>query len=216
VDEFGCPLDSDRDGVPDGLDDCPGTPTLARERVDIHGCPVDSDFDGVPDYADSCAFNPVGAQVDQKGCPYDSDNDGVPDGLDDCPNTLVGVEVDQHGCIDLAMFAQPMVLGIDYPPGGFDVDPHNRKRIERLAGLLNFVKDMKLDINGYTDDIGAAAANRTLSEKRAARVKGILVSLGVEEDRIKVFGQGETNFVASNQTAEGRAKNRRIEIVFYR
>ncbi|MCX6835935.1 MAG: OmpA family protein [candidate division Zixibacteria bacterium] len=216
VDEFGCPLDSDRDGVPDGLDDCPATPTPARDRVDIHGCPVDSDFDGVPDYADSCAFNPVGAQVDQKGCPYDSDNDGVPDGLDDCPNTLVGVEVDQHGCIDLAMFAQPMVLSIDYPPGGFDVDPHSRKRIERLAGLLNFVKDMKLDINGYTDDIGPAAANRTLSEKRAARVKGILVSLGVEEDRIKVFGQGEVNFVASNQTAEGRAKNRRIEIVFYR
>jgi len=216
VDAFGCPLDSDRDGVPDGLDDCSGTPTEARERVDIHGCPVDSDFDGVPDYIDSCAFNPVGAQVDRQGCPFDTDNDGVPDGLDDCPNTLVGVEVDQHGCIDLAMFAQPMVLSIDYPPGGFDVDPHNRKRIERLAGLLNFVKDMKLDINGYTDDIGAAAANRALSEKRAARVKGILVSLGVEEDRIKVFGQGETNFVASNQTAEGRAKNRRIEIVFYR
>jgi outer membrane protein OmpA-like peptidoglycan-associated protein len=216
VDGFGCPLDSDRDGVFDGLDDCSGTPTLARDRVDIHGCPVDSDFDGVPDYLDSCAFNPVGAQVDGQGCPYDSDNDGVPDGLDDCPYTLIGVEVDQHGCIDLEMFAQPMVINIDYPPAGFDVDPHNRKRIERLAGLLNFVKDMKLDINGYTDDIGAASANRALSEKRANRVKGILISLGVEEDRIKAFGQGETNFVASNQTAEGRAKNRRIEIVFYR
>lgn len=216
VDEAGCPLDSDRDGVPDGLDDCSGTAPEARDKVDIHGCPVDSDFDGLADYLDNCAFNPVGALVDARGCPYDSDTDGVPDGLDDCPNTLVGVEVDQHGCIDLAMFAEPMVLFIDYPPGGFDVDPHNRKRIERLAGLLNFVKDMKLDINGYTDDIGATAANRTLSEKRAARVKGILVSLGVEEDRIKVFGLGEANFVASNQTAEGRAKNRRIEIVFYR
>ncbi len=98
----------------------------------------------------------------------------------------------------------------------FTVVEHLDVLEERLAGLLNFVKDMKLDINGYTDDIGATAANRTLSEKRAARVKGILVSLGVEEDRIKVFGLGETNFVASNQTAEGRAKNRRIEIVFYR
>ena len=216
VDSVGCPIDSDRDGVPDGLDDCPATPPEARKEVDIHGCPVDSDFDGIPDYADSCAFGPVGAQVDEKGCPIDSDNDGVPDGLDDCPNTLPGVEVDQHGCIDLSMLSKPMVLNIDYAPGSFEVDPHNWKRVERLAGLLNFVPDIRIDINGYTDDIGGEAANRALSEKRANRVKGILVAAGVDPERIKVFGKGETNFVASNQTAAGRAKNRRIEIVFYK
>jgi len=216
VDASGCPVDSDYDGVPNGLDDCPGTLANARDRVDIHGCPVDSDFDGIADYADNCAFNPVGAQVDARGCPIDTDGDGVPNGLDDCPYTLVGTEVDQYGCIDLTMLSEPMVLNIDYPSGGFDVDPHNRTRIERLAGLLNFVKDIKLDINGYTDDIGTAPANRALSEKRASRVKGILVFLGVEADRMKVFGRGETNFVASNQTAEGRARNRRIEIVFYK
>ena len=184
--------------------------------VDIHGCEVDSDFDGLPDFADSCAFNRVGAIVDSDGCPLDSDGDGVPDGLDDCPYTLVGVEVDHQGCIDLEMLSRPMVLNIDYAPGSFEVDPHNRTRVERLAGLLNFVKDIKLDISGYTDNIGTTPANRTLSEKRANRVKGILVSLGVEPERIKVYGRGETNFVASNQTAEGRAKNRRIEIVFYK
>lgn len=216
VDSVGCPIDSDHDGVPDGLDDCPATPPEARKEVDIHGCPVDSDFDGLPDYADSCAFGPIGAQVDERGCPIDTDNDGVPDGLDDCPNTLPGVEVDRHGCIDLSMFSKPMVLNIDYAPGSFEVDPHNWKRIERLAGLLNFVPDIRIDINGYTDEIGGEAANRALSEKRANRVKGILVTAGVDPERIKVFGKGETNFVASNQTAEGRAKNRRIEIVFYK
>ncbi len=216
VDGQGCPLDGDFDGVPNGLDDCPGTPAVARHTVDIHGCPVDSDYDGLPDFADSCAFNPAGAVVDREGCPIDSDGDGVPDGLDDCPYTLVGVEVDKHGCIDLSMLSRPMVLNIAYAPGSFEVDPHNRTRVERLAGLLNFVKDIKLDINGYTDNVGTTAANRALSEKRANRVQGILVSLGVEPERIKVFGQGETNFVASNQTAEGRAENRRIEIVFYK
>ncbi|MEW5796203.1 MAG: OmpA family protein [Candidatus Zixiibacteriota bacterium] len=216
VDASGCPVDSDRDGVQDGLDDCPSTPTPARNRVDIHGCPVDSDYDGLPDYADSCAFGLVGAQVDERGCPIDSDNDGVPEGLDDCPYTLPGVEVDKHGCIDLTMLSKPMVLNIDYAPGSFEVDPHNRKRIERLGGLLNFVPDIKIDINGYTDDIGTDAANRALSEKRANRVKGILQSLGIDADRMKAYGRGETNFVASNQTAEGRARNRRIEIVFYK
>jgi len=216
VDRQGCPRDSDRDGVPNGLDDCPGTLIEARHLVDIHGCPIDSDFDGVPDFADSCAFNPVGAIVDDNGCPIDTDSDGVPDGLDDCPYTLVAVEVDRHGCIDLSMLSEPMVLNINYAPGSFEVDPHNRKRIERLAGLLNFVTDIRLDISGYTDNIGRPAANRSLSEKRANRVKGVLVAAGVAEERIKAFGRGETNFVASNQTAEGRARNRRIEIVFYK
>jgi outer membrane protein OmpA-like peptidoglycan-associated protein len=212
----GCPVDGDRDGVPDGMDDCPGTLAAARNTVDIHGCPVDSDFDGIEDFADSCAFNRVGAIVGPNGCPLDSDNDGVPDGLDDCPYTLVGVEVDRQGCIDLTMLAEPMVLNIDYASGSFEVDPHNRKRIERLAGLLNFVTDIRLDIIGYTDNIGTSLANKGLSEKRANRVKGILEVKGVASDRIKVFGRGETNFVASNQTAEGRARNRRIEIVFYK
>ena len=216
VDKNGCPVDSDFDGVPDGLDDCDATPREARRRVDIHGCEVDTDFDGIPDYADSCANNPAGALVDEFGCPLDGDGDGVPDGLDDCPYTLVGVEVDKHGCIELSMLSEPMVLNIDYAPGSFEVDPYSQTKLERLAGLLNFVKDIRLDINGYTDNIGTPVANRNLSEKRANRVKGILVSLGVEAERIKVFGLGETNFVASNQTAEGRAKNRRIEIVFYR
>lgn len=216
VDAQGCPIDSDRDGIPDGVDDCPGTMAEARALVDIHGCPVDSDFDGVPDWADNCAHNPIGAIVDTDGCPIDSDNDGVPNGLDDCPHTLIGVEVDRHGCIDLSMLARPMVLNIDYAPGSFEVDPHNRKRLERLAGLLNFVSDIKLDINGYTDNIGAASANLGLAKKRANRVRGILEVGGVASERIKVFGRGEVDFVASNQTADGRARNRRIEIVFYR
>ena len=73
-----------------------------------------------------------------------------------------------------------------------------------------------MDINGYTDNIGTTVANKNLSEKRARRVGDYLVSLGVSPDRVKVFGKGETNFVASNQTADGRAKNRRIEIIFYK
>ena len=216
ADQYGCPLDTDGDGVYDGLDDCPGTPPEAAGAVDIFGCAVDRDFDGVPDWADACPDGPVGGVVDSAGCPLDGDGDGVPDGLDDCPYTLVGVEVDKRGCIDLSMLDTPMVLNIDYAPGSFEIDPHNRRRLKRLAGLLNFVTDIKLEIYGYTDNIGTARANQRLSEKRARRVRDFLVAQGVAAERIQVFGRGETNFIASNRTAEGRARNRRIEIVFRR
>lgn len=216
VDATGCPIDSDSDGVPDGLDDCPDTPRNARGYVDVHGCPVDNDFDGVPDFRDSCPTTPVGAQVDTLGCPVDSDGDGVPDGLDDCPHTLKGIPVDKYGCTDVAVFGKPMLLYIDYDPGGFEVDPKSKAKLEQLAQILKIVPDYKLEINSYTDNIGDELANQRLSEKRALRVREYLVIYGVAADRMKAVGRGETKYLASNETAQGRAKNRRIEILFYK
>ncbi len=97
----GGPKDSDHDGVPDKLDNCPNTPV--NVAVDIHGCPLppkDSDGDGVPDSIDRCPNTPPGDKVDATGCsvPKDSDADGVPDNLDKCPNTPPGVRVDATGC----------------------------------------------------------------------------------------------------------------------
>nr|AOR51117.1 hypothetical protein [uncultured bacterium pAW1] len=216
VDKNGCPLDSDGDGVYDGLDDCPDSPREALGLVDINGCPVDSDFDGVPDYLDACPSDPVGAQVDARGCPLDGDKDGVPDGLDDCPSTLAGAQVDRHGCMDLKVFDQPMLLYIDYPPGSFEVDNRNKERLQKLATLLQVVPDITLEVLAYSDDIGTEVANLKLSEKRANRVRDFLVAYGVATDRIRPVGKGEVDPVASNQTAEGRAKNRRIEIIFHK
>jgi len=96
VDGSGCPVDSDGDGVPDGLDQCDGTPKGAT--VDAKGCPNDTDGDGVLDGIDTCASTPAGAHVDAKGCPMDSDNDGILDGLDQCENTPAGCTVNANGC----------------------------------------------------------------------------------------------------------------------
>ena len=209
-------IDTDKDGVVDERDDCPDTDPRARRSVDIFGCPVDSDFDGIADYLDACPNNPVGAHIDSLGRPFDSDLDGVPDGLDDCPRTLYGLSVDAHGCLDISILSRPMVLNIDYRPGSYEVDQVNQEKIMQLARILNLVPTFKMDVIGYTDNIGNPQANQILSKKRAARVRDILVALDVAPERIKVFGRGESNFVASNQTAEGRAQNRRIEIIFYR
>ncbi|KAA3635737.1 MAG: OmpA family protein [Calditrichaeota bacterium] len=216
VDRFGCAEDSDSDGIADGLDHCPNTERTAIGFVDIHGCPVDSDFDGISDYQDKCPKNRIGAHVDLSGCPIDTDADGVPDGIDDCPNTLYGVDVDKNGCIDLSFLAKPLVLNIDYPPGSFEVDPKNRERLKDLARVLKFVDDVRIDINGYTDNIGTTVANKKLSEKRARRVYDYMITLGIDATRMEVYGKGEVDFVASNDTAAGRNKNRRIEILFHK
>jgi outer membrane protein OmpA-like peptidoglycan-associated protein len=96
VDGHGCPKDTDGDGVYDGIDLCPETPMGAT--VDTQGCPLDSDGDGVLNGIDQCEGTPEGAVVDAAGCPVDSDGDGVPDGLDTCANTPAGVGVDDNGC----------------------------------------------------------------------------------------------------------------------
>src|SRR2546425_133219 len=114
VDLRGCPMDSDADGVYDGLDQCPNTPTGAH--VDPRGCPMDSDSDGVYDGIDQCPNTPAGARVDAKGCPIDSDGDGVPDGLDKCPNTPAGATVDSTGC--------PLDGDKDGVPDGLDKCPN--------------------------------------------------------------------------------------------
>ncbi|MDR2902169.1 MAG: OmpA family protein [Lactobacillales bacterium] len=71
----------------------------------------------------------------------------------------------------------------------------------------------KIYVNGYTDNTGAHDYNVGLSQRRADSIAAFLVSKGVEKDRIVPRGHGATNFVASNDTAAGRAKNRRAEVV---
>lgn len=90
VDEKGCPLDRDGDGVPDYKDDCPDEPGEAR----FNGCP-DSDGDGIPDKDDDCPETAGLAKFN--GCP-DTDEDGVPDHKDQCPDTPKGCPVDEDGC----------------------------------------------------------------------------------------------------------------------
>ena len=71
---------------------------------------------------------------------------------------------------------------------------------------------MNIKLGGYTDNTGSAALNQKLSAERAASVKNELVTLGVDGGRIETEGYGQENPVASNETEEGRAQNRRISI----
>ncbi len=96
VDERGCPKDDDGDHVWNGIDTCPATG--AGCPVDEKGCPLDSDADGVIDCQDKCAGTVKGCTVDATGCPTDEDGDGVCDGVDKCTGTVKGCRVDATGC----------------------------------------------------------------------------------------------------------------------
>ncbi|UCD16328.1 MAG: OmpA family protein [Candidatus Zixiibacteriota bacterium] len=206
--------DKDGDGVPDGLDACPNTDRKAYGFVDVYGCPVDSDFDGIPDYNDDCPDNQIGATVDENGCPRDSDSDGVPDGIDDCPNSESGFAVDKYGCLDLSVLEKRMILHIKYDPGSFEIDRASKGKLKDLATILRKAYGVRVEILGFTDNIGLPEDNRNLSQKRANRVRDYLVSLGIESNRLTPVGKGEINFIASNATREGRQKNRRVELIF--
>ena len=220
VDEFGCPLDSDNDGVPDYLDKCEATPTGVK--VDKDGCPLDSDGDGVPDYLDKCAGTPAGVKVDEYGCPLDSDGDGVADYLDKCPNTPKGTEVDASGCPlkkDTVVVKKPAEIKKVVLNGDTNFEFDKAELLPNaytvLAPVIETMKtnpEYKWEVDGYTDAIGSLSYNLKLSERRAQSVVDYLVSQGVNRENLKIIGYGKDNPIATNATAEGRAMNRRVEI----
>ncbi len=222
VDDFGCPLDSDNDGVPDYLDKCPNTPVGVK--VDANGCPLDSDGDGVPDYLDKCANTPAGVAVDVNGCPLDSDGDGVPDYLDKCPNTPAGVQVDADGCpikkeVKTVIIKEPaevesLVLSGDtnFEFNKSNLLPNAYPVLEGLVGTMKKHHNYKWEIGGYTDGIGSVSYNKRLSKQRAQSVVDYLVSKGINENSLVIVGYGKANPIATNETNEGRAMNRRVEI----
>lgn len=145
--------------------------------------------------------------------PIDSDGDGVFDPDDECPGTPAGVEVDERGCEIVA--PAPSVASIKLTVlFGFDsdqVDTRFFQDIEGLANFLNLYPEIAANIQGHTDSRGNDDYNMSLSQRRADAVREILVSeYGIDGSRLKSVGYGETQPVASNDTDEGRAENRRV------
>lgn len=179
----------------------------AGVAVDAEGCPLDSDGDGVPDYRDQCPGTPAGVTVDADGCPIDSDNDGVPDYRDQCPNTPAGVEVNALGC------PESLVLdGVNFEFDSAQLTPEARRELSTVAERLANNSGVRVSIEGHTDSVGSAAYNKELSQRRAESVASYLQQNGVEANRMRAVGYGEERPVATNDTDEGRAENRRVEL----
>ena len=94
------------------------------------------------------------------------------------------------------------------------VRPDGKKSIDAALDKLRGVDLEMVIATGHTDSVGSNAYNQKLSERRAAAVKAYLVSKGIPASKITTIGKGETQPVATNKTAEGRQKNRRVDIEF--
>ena len=213
VDENGCAIDSDHDGVPDKYDKCPNTPT--GMKVNENGCP-DTDNDGVYDDQDRCPDTPAGAPVDATGCPKDSDGDGVPDYKDECPNTPKGKEVNEKGCEikkDTVKVKLTLSGDTNFESGKATLLPNSYSTLNKLAETMKSNPDTKWKIEGYTDAIGSESYNLNLSKKRAQAVADYLISQGANSNNLQIIPMGESNPIATNKTPEGRAMNRRVEII---
>lgn len=100
-----------------------------------------------------------------------------------------------------------------FDTGRAELKPGAFRTVDRLATFMRDHPERSLEVEGYTDSVGGDALNLALSQRRANAVRAALVSRGVEGSRITTNGMGKASPVASNDTAEGRQRNRRVEIV---
>ena len=143
-------------------------------------------------------------------CP-DEDGDGVCDEFDACLGTPPNTRVDATGCpLPVAQVAS-IKLKVNF---AFDSTVVQEQYFNDLGELAKFLKrfdQVDVSIDGYTDSVGAETYNQQLSQRRAQAVVDMLVNTyGIDASRLKAVGYGEANPVASNDTAEGRAENRRV------
>ncbi len=207
----GCPPpDTDKDGINDEEDKCPTVFGLARYQ----GCPIpDTDKDGINDEDDKCPT--VAGLARYQGCPPpDTDGDGVVDEEDKCPN--VPGPKENQGC---PVIKEEVIKKVNYAAsniyfatGKYVLLAKSFKGLNDVAQIMKDDPQLKLAIDGHTDNVGGDEFNQKLSENRAGAVRDYLIKRGIDESRLIVTGHGESEPIADNKTAAGRQKNRRVEM----
>jgi len=217
----GCP-DKDKDGVADKDDSCPDVAGVAS----LKGCP-DADGDGIADKDDKCPNSPKGVKVDAKGCPIDTDGDGVYDSEDKCPTEagpknnggcpVKEPEVKKEITADQIIIQNIKATPVHFVSGKSYLTDYSKGILNKLIKILNDDKANMVNMFGYADSQGTDEYNMKLSQTRIESVIEYLTSKGIAANRIihqKAFG--EANPVASNDTEEGRLRNRRVEFEIFK
>ncbi|MBB3182694.1 OOP family OmpA-OmpF porin [Halomonas fontilapidosi] len=169
--------------------------------------PRDTDGDGVIDADDQCPGTPAGVAVDAVGCPLDSDGDGVPDYQDQCPGTPAGAEVNALGCVE-----DLVLRDVNFEFDSATLTMGAEQILDGVAQKLRANPNVRVRIEGHTDAVGSESYNQDLSQARADSVADYLAGQGVDMERMRTIGYGESQPVATNDTDAGRAMNRRVEL----
>jgi OOP family OmpA-OmpF porin len=219
----GCPRPSDRDHdkILDKDDACPDEKGVPSDDPDKNGCPIrDRDEDGIVDDKDACPDEKGVASDDpeKNGCPppKDTDGDGILDPEDACPKDPGPKSDDpkRNGC-PAARIEQGQIRileQVQFKTGSDVILPASD---DVLTAVLQIMKDhseiTRVSVEGHTDNRGAAAYNKKLSQRRAASVVRWLTGHGIEAKRLDSAGFGLERPIDENSTDEGRQRNRRVE-----
>lgn len=106
-----------------------------------------------------------------------------------------------------------IALYLNFATGKSTIEPESDKQIDEIVTLLKANPSLKISVEGHTDNVGGESSNQTLSENRANAVMNSIISKGIDKSRLVAKGWGQTKPIADNRTEDGRAKNRRVEIV---
>ncbi len=173
----------------------------------------DVDGDGIIDSKDDCLETiPCKEEGCQKPKPEpvvigDDDKDGVLNNVDQCPNTPLGFEVDEVGCSKL------VDLQVLFDRNKYEVKEDFTQRLDTFIEFMKKHPKYNAEIQGHTDSRASEKYNEVLSQNRADSVKAYLIENGIEAGRLNSVGFGELSPIDTNETAEGRANNRRVVAV---
>lgn len=215
----GCPPDRDGDGVLDAIDACPDLAGRKNDDPKRNGCPEgDGDLDGVPDEKDACP-ELAGPKTDDpttNGCPGDRDADGAYDVEDACPDAAGPPDPDpkKNGC-PLARVENGEIKIVEQVQFKTESAEILRDSDPTLLAIATTLKDhpeiATVRVEGHTDNRGPARGNERLSQRRAEAVVKWLTGYGLGKERFEAVGLGMARPIDSNETKEGRQKNRRVE-----
>ncbi len=224
-DQDGCPddPDTDGDGIPDSADQCILEPEDKDGYLDNDGCPdVDNDLDGIPDKTDKCPNDPEDPDgyQDDDGCPDpDNDKDGVPDLKDQCPNTPGSSTKEPLGCpvkpalVVVTNCEIKITQQIHFAFNKAVIRRESYPVLDAVVDVMNKNPDIKIEVQGHTDNRGSAAYNKKLSDRRAGAVMTYLVEHGISHERLTSKGYGFDRPLVPNDTPQHRALNRRVQFI---
>jgi outer membrane protein OmpA-like peptidoglycan-associated protein len=214
------PSDRDRDGIVDAEDACPDVAGIRTDDPKTNGCPSDRDKDGIVDTEDACP-DVAGIKTDDpktNGCPDpDRDKDGIVNESDACPDVPGPKNADpkKNGCpqayiqagqikireqVKFATSSAAIVRGKD-----------SEDVLQAVKTVLLEHPEIKVRIEGHTDNVAWPELNRALSKHRAESVMKWLVQHGIDASRFTTQGFGPDRPIDTNKTYEGRRNNRRVE-----
>ena len=201
--------DRDGDGVVDEKDECPDS----AGPIALIGCP-DSDGDGVPNKKDKCPG--VKGSPNFQGCPApDTDGDSVNDDDDRCP--LVKGTTSNYGCPpvrpELVKSVNNAAERVFFVKAKATIEKISLHELDRVVSILQNDSTLRIRIEGYTDSEGTDERNQRLSDRRARAVFHYLHLQGIDAERMDYAGYGSKKPIASNETSEGMAQNRRTEMI---